>query len=86
MKERIKNSIQKFELQDFYKSSLNFFNTLGYDSDKRVKLETPNFENFIEQFPPYAENKKNDNEKAFVSDWEEIQFLFQLTNEELKNS
>ncbi|MDP8204772.1 MAG: DUF4391 domain-containing protein, partial [Candidatus Tenebribacter mawsonii] len=84
MKERIKNSIQKFDLNNFYESSLNFFNSIGYDSDKRSKLETPDFDNFIDQFRIDEENMNK--EKALVSDWGKIQFLFQLADDDINST
>jgi adenine-specific DNA-methyltransferase len=84
MKETIKNAITKFDLNNFYESSLNFFNSLGYDSDKRSKLETPNFDSFIDQFRIDEENINR--EKALVSHWKEIQFLFQITDDDINAS
>ncbi|MBN2395102.1 MAG: DUF4391 domain-containing protein [Candidatus Atribacteria bacterium] len=81
MKETIKKTIQNFDLKNFYESSLLFFNSLGYDSDKRSKLVTPNFDGFIDQFKIEEENVNK--EKALVSDWQEIQFLFQLSDDEI---
>ena len=86
MKNDIKTRIQSFNTIEFYNSSLNFFNSIGYDSDKKVRLEKPDYENFIEQFLPTDERKKIDPQKALVADWNEIQFLFQLTNDEIRNS
>ena len=86
MKEKIKNAIQKFDLNNFYESSLNFFNALGYDSDRRTKLDPPDFDSFIEYFPPDFDDNQIDKEKALVSHWEEIQFLFQIAEDDIKVS
>jgi len=86
MKERIKNAIQKFDLDNFYESSLNFFNSLGYDSDKRSKLKIPDYDNFVEFFPPYSDTLQIDKIKAKVSEWNEIQFLMQLTDDDINDS
>ncbi|MDP8209873.1 MAG: DUF4391 domain-containing protein [Candidatus Stygibacter australis] len=84
MKQKIENAIQSFNPSEFYKSSINFFDALGYNSDKRSKLARPDFDNFIRHFN--LDEKNINKEKALVSHWKEIQFLFQMTNDEIGNS
>ncbi|MDP8210207.1 MAG: DUF4391 domain-containing protein [Candidatus Stygibacter australis] len=84
MKQKIKNAIQSFNSSEFYQSSINFFDALGYNSDKRSKLARPDFDHFIRHFNLDKENINK--EKALVSNWKEIQFLYQMTNNEIGNS
>ena len=65
MKQKIKNAIQSFNSSEFYQSSINFFDALGYNSDKRSKLARPDFDHFIRHFNLDKENINK--EKALVS-------------------
>ena len=84
MKESIKTEIETFDPDKFYSSSLSFFDALGYKSTRKVKLEYPSFEGFLDQFDKTLDNI--DPEKVKKNDWKEVQFLFQLTDQEILDS
>jgi len=81
MKQTIKTAIETFDPDNFYLSSLNFFNVLGYRSQRTMLLDDPTFEGFWEQFDKSID--EIDTDKIKREDWKEIQFLFQLTNDEI---
>jgi hypothetical protein len=84
MKEKIKEKIQSFDIKDFYQSSMNFFNSLGYKSDKTLPPKTGSYKEFFEYFS-INENILN-SKKLKLDEWNEIQFLFQFSNDELINA
>ncbi|MDO9576825.1 MAG: Eco57I restriction-modification methylase domain-containing protein [Candidatus Cloacimonadales bacterium] len=81
MTHSIKQAIESFDNTNFYLSSLRFFQALGYDSDKKIELPQPTLRALCDQFD--IDENKIHAEKAKLSDWQEIQFLFQLSNDEL---
>lgn len=84
MKHQIKESIEKFGQVGFYQDSLNFFKSLGYESEKKIVLPNPTYAGFLDYFSKTL--VLNQQQKELTEQWEEVQFLFQLTDEELKNS
>ncbi len=77
--QRVADAISAFQTKTLVEASLGLFHALGYQSEKRVDLEgSP--ENFLRSFETrYLLNK----EKAAYSDWKSVDFLFQLTDEEI---
>jgi hypothetical protein len=59
-----------------------FFNALGYSSEKRIDLAPNSSASFLDQFDP---ERKLDAEKALVGDWKAVDFLFQLSDEDVGN-
>ena len=75
-------------LKDFQRGTLamnaeNLLNTLGYESEITMDFESSLAEAFIEYFDEFG---KLNPERAMVDEWESIDFLFQLTEEEISNS
>ena len=75
-------------LKDFQRGRLglnaeNLLNTLGYESEITMDFESNLAEEFIEYFDEFG---KLNTERAMVDDWESIDFLFQLTEEEISGS
>jgi hypothetical protein len=73
-KERIQNHICRFQTGDFMTNAESLFTTLGYASDRRVKIDKD-----------YLCNKGLNQEKALFSDWREAGLLYQVTGEDLSN-
>ena len=75
-------------LKDFQRGRLalnaeNLLNTLGYESEITMDFES----NLAEAFIAYFDEFGNLNpERALVDEWESIDFLFQLTEEEISGS
>jgi len=88
MSDDLKTSIQailkEFGAQGLKQSATALLNTLGYSSDRTMDMDgTPSA--FLEQFNQHPEVTKFNEKKALVDDWQEIQLLFQLTNEEISS-
>ena len=82
-KSEIKNVINGFENSDLTQASIDFLKTIGLQSSKQMPLAEKTYDEFISLF-----NQKNltfNTSKAFVSDWLYIDFLFQITSDELKD-
>ena len=75
-------------LKDFQRGALamnaeNLLNTLGYESEITMDFESSLAEEFISYFDEFG---KLNSERAMVDDWESIDFLFQLTEQEISGS
>ena len=81
LKQSIRQHIQAFADQPLRKAALAFFDTLGYGSDRTVT--TTDKAGFLQQFDP--DNRINC-EKALVDQWQSVELLFQLTDEELSQN
>lgn len=81
LKKAISQCIQAFANQRLRQSALALFAALGYTSDRTV--ETRSVQDFCEQFDP--ENLLS-NPAAQIEQWQNAEFLFQLTDEELADS
>ncbi|MBS1764070.1 MAG: Eco57I restriction-modification methylase domain-containing protein [Bacteroidetes bacterium] len=78
---QIEEAIQSFNSKKLYESSLTLFKALDYQSNKTERISPNNFEGFIDSFnlPKNAINK----DKAFVSHWKHIEFIFQVADSEI---
>ena len=79
-KSLIKESLSKFGQGNLTKTSLRFFENLGYTSEKQAPLDSPTFEEFEDN---YIGDKNFDIVKAKVSEWKYVDLLFQLSKEEV---
>ena len=75
-------------LKDFQRGALatnakNLLDTLGYESEITLDLETNLAEEFISYFDEFG---KLNTERAIVDEWESIDFLCQLTEEEISGT
>ena len=61
----------------------NLLNALGYESELTIDFESSLAEEFISYFDQFG---KLDRERALVDEWESIDFLFQLTEEEISGT
>lgn len=78
----IDQSIRDFPKHNLAESSINLFETLGYRSQKRLSLQPNTPEQFCIEFDAESELK----EKSLLSDWKHVEFLFQLTDDEINAS
>jgi type I restriction-modification system DNA methylase subunit len=81
-KEAIQAALEACASEPFDQASLNLFDVLGYRSEKRLVLHPNNADTFLETF---ANQKPFNQEQALVSDWEAVDFLFQLTDAEIQS-
>ncbi len=86
MSEKVKNSIksclQNFSNGSLTENALNLFKTLGYNTERQAPLDKPSREAFKESY--IGTDSKFNEEKALFGDWEYIDLLFQLSEEEMK--
>ena len=79
-KEKIIKALSNFETKDTYTAAMNFWNTLGYFSDRQPEQYSFSFDDFAS-----LSGKKIDPTKALNDDWDKFYLLFQITDEEMKN-
>jgi len=79
LKTQIQQRLKAFVDSDLRAASIELLNTLGYRSEKTLDLGGSPAA-FLEQFNPEGTFRQD---KALFEDWEEIQLLFQLTDQEL---
>ncbi len=82
--EQLKQSIAQ-SLRDFLTGNLadcaqSLFETLGYRTDKAMRLDAPTVEEFCRQF---TQGRSFNRETARLSDWHFVDLVFQLTKDEL---
>lgn len=84
LKDIVKASVISFSKSSLRDNAINLFNSLGYNTNKDLCLELNTFEGFEEDF--LEESKGFSKEKALSKEWEKVELLFQLTNEEVEFS
>ena len=83
LKHQIENSLAGFKGKDLKQAAIAFLNTLGYRSEKVLDLNnTP--EAFSAQFDRRDRPLRKD--KALFGQWKSVEFLFQITDEEVQNA
>jgi adenine-specific DNA-methyltransferase len=80
-KQRISERIQAFATQPLRKASLLLFSAIGYKSDRT--LQTRSVADFRAQFDPES---RLAHPAAIIENWQSVELLFQLTDEELSSS
>ena len=84
-KKQIEANLHSFLSGNLKQNALRFLETLGYESDKKIDLQ-PNtaegFRAFLKQNSEQLVNEK----KAHLDEWETVDFLFQLTDEEISRT
>ncbi len=84
-KKQIEANLHSFLSGNLKQNALGFLETLGYESDKKIDLQ-PNtaegFKAFLKQNSEQLTNEK----KAHLDEWETVDFLFQLTDEEISRT
>ncbi|MDX2130361.1 MAG: TaqI-like C-terminal specificity domain-containing protein [Chloroherpetonaceae bacterium] len=78
---QIEAAIQGFNNKNLYESSLAFYKALDYQSHKTQRISPATFEGFIDSFS-LTKNAINQ-EKALVSHWQNIEFIFQFSDAEI---
>ena len=82
-KKNIKQALKDFQRGALIINAGNLLNTLGYESELTIDFESNLAEEFIEYFDEFG---KLNRERAMVDEWESIDFLFQLTEEEVSGT
>ena len=81
IKQGIETALQAFPNQPLAEAAVHLFEVLGYSSQKRLKLNPNNLDNFIATF---AQGKTLNAQYALPGEWQSIDFLFQLTDDEIR--
>ena len=82
-KEEIRSALQHFSHGDLAGNARHLLNVLGYDSERRIDLEPNTADGFLSAFN--LEGKIN-RDRALLDEWESVDLLFQLTEEEVVQS
>lgn len=80
-KAKLQTAVQAFGSQALRSSALGLFAELGYTSDRTLAVSS--VDDFCSQFDS---RKRLDHPSAMKSQWESVELLFQLTDEELSNN
>lgn len=82
LKNDIQNKIKQFNSQNLKNVTVELLNLLGYNSERTIDLKNKSSQDFIEYL---EENKIKLNEtKAKIVDWLYVDFIFQLTDAEIR--
>ena len=82
-RKNIEQALKGFQNGALVINAQNLLNTLGYESELTVDFESSLAEDFISYFDQFG---KLNRERALVDEWESIDFLFQLTEEEISGT
>ena len=80
-KQAIVAALNDFATRPVGAAALSLFESLGYRSQKRLTLDPNTPENFLATF---AQGRKLNPDHALLADWQSVDFLFQLTDEEVR--
>ena len=83
IRERIDETLKNFPHQPLPESARNLFDTLGYHSTKTLPIPLKNPDHFVKEFD---RDDKLNTKRALFDEWESIDLLFQLTDDEITNS
>src|SRR5689334_2459593 len=76
---QIQGALIGFTRGSFVEAGREFFAELGYKSERRIDITPNTAEGFVMQFGPLNP------ERALTPEWRSVDFLFQLTDEEIGN-
>ncbi len=83
MKYQIATALQAFPSANLRIASIGLLNSLGYKSEKTLDLDkTPDA--FLAEFDTRDRRFRKD--KVLFDRWQSIEFLFQITDEEVQNA
>lgn len=83
IKINIEQSIAGFAKNNLFDAAKTLLNSLGYKSDKTLRLSPNNFSGLAQVFDITRSNFKQD--KALVSDWKSVEIIFQLGDDDLSS-
>lgn len=83
-KSNIETSLENFQKGDLYQNAINLFEVLGYNTKRQAPLEKKDYNTFKSSF--IEDINKFNEEKALVKEWKYVDFLFQLSKEEISNT
>ena len=84
-KKAIEKALHQFASGDLADNAKELLNVLGYESQRTMRLEPNTSDGFLSAFN-LQDNQDFIPKRALVEEWESIDFLFQLTEEEIGNN
>lgn len=79
-KRALSEALSHFSTGNLADNAQSLFQTLGYQTDKAVRLEAPTPQAFVDSF---AQGKTFNPDNAFIQDWQFVDLLFQITKDEI---
>jgi adenine-specific DNA-methyltransferase len=80
-KQAIVASLKSFADKPLAAAATALFESLGYKSEKRIVLKPNTAETFVATF---AKDKPLNPDNALLADWQSVDFIFQLTDDEVR--
>lgn len=80
-RQAIQSALAGFAAEPLAAAATALFEVLGYRSDKRLPLAPNTPDNFLTTF---AQGRKLNPDHALLADWQSVDFLFQLTDDEVR--
>lgn len=77
-------ALTTFAQNDLRTAATNLLATLGYESKRVLRLDEPTAEGFKQKFDIKSDQFNDD--KALISQWDEFEFLFQLSDSEVRRT
>ncbi|MDE0298189.1 MAG: hypothetical protein OXN17_06120 [Candidatus Poribacteria bacterium] len=84
-KKKIEDALHQFADGNLAKNAKNLFDVLGYRSKRTMQLEPNTYDGFLSVFELEGDERFNP-KRALVEEWESIDLLFQLREEEIKDN
>ena len=84
-KEEIEQALHQFVDGNLAENAKHLLNVLGYESKRTMRLEPNTSDGFISAFN-LDDDAKFNSERALTEEWESIDLLFQLTEEEIRDN
>ena len=81
VKKAIETALQTFPNQPLADAASHLFEVLGYTSQRRLKLSPNTLDTFVATF---AQGETLNDQYALPGEWKSIDFLFQLTDDEIR--
>lgn len=78
IRRQLQQAIAAFEAKPLLEAAENFWNILGYESERKPQKSSYSYDEFVQDFQL---NRTLRAERALKEDWEKIHILFQLTDE-----
>ena len=83
-KKKIERALHQFTDGNLADNAKHLLNVLGYRSERTVQLDPNTPEGFLSAFAIDDDDRFNPN-RALIKEWESIDFIFQLTKDEVPN-
>ncbi|MDP2137782.1 MAG: hypothetical protein Q8J74_07995, partial [Candidatus Didemnitutus sp.] len=80
---QIESALAAFGSASLLDASLGLLGTLGYRSERRMKLRSTDAQGFLGTFD---RAKTLNHERTLLADWQRVEFLFQITDSEIQSA